>query len=347
MNEESSRFVMIDTPPKLAEQAQPRGPVVKSPDALSGRFRFVPANTGRVVSSSPHFLHLAGGFNFTWHNGRGKSVFIWASATADQASLHWCTQEQRSARPVDPYATIPFGAIIAASVGQTGQGSAASVSPDVLLTLHCERSDIILEAASSAERDRFLSALCGVKTTSGSSIRQEDPLSEFLERFQPVLPMRGGDSRGVPVRADANLAVDSKEYDSGVVLNRMLQKGQVFKGYAKKGRRNIIKEVFLFHRVVPENKDDEFGSLYWCEPGEPATPAVDRRLPIAEFHDVFLGKQSPVLRELAASVDSDRCFSITGEDECNLDLEAASAEQVIAWSVALGALLKQRNAAKK
>jgi hypothetical protein len=247
---------------------------------------------------------------------------------------------------VDPYTSLSFGSIVAVSVGQNGQGSAAGVSPDLLLVLHAEASDVVLEAHSGADRDRFVAALCGAKTLSGSSIRQEDPLSEFLERFQPVMPIRGGVS-GVPVRADANLAVEQKEYDSSSVFHRMLQRGQVFKGYAKKGRRNIVKEVFLFHRVVAEHKDDQSGALYWCEPGEPAVPAIDRRLPIAEFHDVFLGKQSQILRELASTVDADRCFSLTGEDECNLDLEAASPEHVVAWSVALGALLKARNAAKK
>jgi hypothetical protein len=345
MNDDKTRFVIIDTPPKLAEQNQARGPVVKSPDAISGRFRFIPANAGRITASSSHFLQLSNGFSFSWHGPRSKSVFMWAAAAGDQATLHWCTQEQRAVRPVDVYTSLPIGSIIAVSVGQPGQASAVGVSPDLLLVLHADASDIVLEAHSIADRDRFVAALCGIKTLSGSSIKQEDPLSEFLERFQPVMPMGSG-NRGVPVRADANLAVEQKEYDSGNVLFRMLQKGQVFKGYAKKGRRNIVKEVFLFHRVVTENKDDAFGSLYWCEPGEQAVAAIDRRLPIAEFHDVFLGKQSQVLRELAAGVDADRCFSLTGEDECNLDLEAASAEQVVAWSVALGAILKAR-AAKK
>jgi hypothetical protein len=105
----------------------------------------------------------------------------------------------------------------------------------------------------------------------------------------------------------------------------MMQQGGQFYQYIKIQQKIVKKEIYLFYEQT-----NGIGTLYWDERSRRSLSS-NRRLPLSSITDIYLGRQTTILKSQVASTANDGlCFSLLSSN-LMLDLEAINTEQLVCW----------------
>jgi len=233
----------------------------------------------------------------------------------DAGSLFWCNANTRQEMPSQ---SIPLRSLTDIYLGK---------QTDILKTAF----------ANSAPQERCFSLIGKTQSLNMEALSIDD-LTAFVDGINYILSSSG---KEVVLEKQDDIGFEELEANKDEFENvhvELMSIGANFISYRFDQLGNPVREaIFLFYN----RNAGEAGSLFWCEKGR-RVENPDRCLPLKALTDIYLGKQTEILRHpIADTVPQNRCISMIGRRGMQLDLEADSQDRLNAWVNAINNALTQ------